>query len=61
MNKKFLEEARQCKIDFSFIDMDYVKKHKINIMESIRFKYDWETDEEYKTYLEDFNKRYKAV
>lgn len=59
---KFIEEAKQCKIDFSsFIDMDYVKKHKINIMESVRFKYNDETDEEYNAYLKEFNKRYKMA
>ncbi len=62
INKKYLEEAKQCKIDFySFMDMDYVIKNKINLMESVRFKHDGETDEEYDTYLKEFNKRYKAV
>jgi hypothetical protein len=64
INEKYLEEARQCKIDFSsFLDMEYFSRNKNAVLlESVRLRNEFNgTDEEYKVYLEDFNKRYKAV
>jgi len=64
MNKKFLEEAKECTKKWEEMGLfKGIKKLKNPgvLLESCRFRYEYETDEEYEAYLKDFNERTKII
>ncbi len=56
MNSKFLNEAREWNVSDRFD-----RKSCAVLLESQRFQYEFETDDEYEEYLENFNDRVKFL